>query len=100
VRAGGGRVGLFKGADERELAGVNSQEQLASMAAYLQARVFAEWMARGVQFLNPSATYVEPTVTFESDVIVEPFTYLAGPVHLSQGTRVKAGTRLEGPHRN
>lgn len=91
-----GHVGIFKGADEKELAGVNSQEQLASMAEYVQARVLSGWMEQGVQFLAPNATYVEPTVTFEADVVVEPFAYLAGDVLVPRGTRVKAGTRLEG----
>ncbi|MCA2961538.1 MAG: NTP transferase domain-containing protein [Silvanigrellales bacterium] len=91
-----GRVGLFKGADEKELAGVNSQEQLAAMAEYVQARVLQGWMEKGVQFLAPKSTYVEPTVTFDADVVVEPFTYLAGNTHVPQGTRVKAGTRWEG----
>jgi bifunctional UDP-N-acetylglucosamine pyrophosphorylase/glucosamine-1-phosphate N-acetyltransferase len=98
VRAGGGRVGIFVGADENELAGVNSQEQLSAMAAYVQARVLKAWMARGVQFLDPGATYVESTVTFESDVIVEPFTYLAGATHLPKGTRVCAGARIVDGH--
>ena len=91
-----GCVGLFKGADEKELAGVNSQEQLAAMAEYVQARVLLGWMEKGIQFLAPKSTYVEPTVTFDADVVVEPFTYLAGNVHVPQGTRVKAGTRWEG----
>jgi bifunctional UDP-N-acetylglucosamine pyrophosphorylase/glucosamine-1-phosphate N-acetyltransferase len=91
-------VGIFVGADENELAGVNSQEQLAAMAAYVQARVLKAWMARGVQFLDPRATYVESTVTFESDVIVEPFTYLAGATHLPKGTRVCAGARIVDGH--
>jgi len=96
VREAGGRVGVFKSTDERELAGVNSQEQLAAMAVYLQARVLSGWMARGVQFLDPRASYIEPTVTFGRDVVVEPFCYLAGTTHVPDGTRVKAGTRLAG----
>ncbi|MEY2988712.1 MAG: hypothetical protein RJB13_2233, partial [Pseudomonadota bacterium] len=36
----------------------------------------------GVQILNPEQVYIEPTVTFGKNVIVEPFVKLSGNVHI------------------
>lgn len=95
ARESGQRAGVFIGPDEQELAGVNSQAQLADMARVLQRRIVQGWMERGVQFLDPDAVYVEETITFEPGVIVEPFVFLAGKHHFPQGSRVRAGTRTE-----
>jgi|GEM_PF-450542 len=88
------RVGIFHCEDELEVAGVNSQEQLAGIARYVQHGVLRSRMAEGVCFLQPDAVYVEPTVTFGEDVSVEPFVFLAGRTHIPSGTRVAAFTRL------
>lgn len=87
-------VGVFQGIEPCELEGVNSQEQLAGMARVLQNRCVREWMAAGVQFLMPDSVYVEPSISFASDVVVEPFVYLSGNQHFDKGTRILAGTRL------
>lgn len=94
ARAEGKPVSIFSGIPERELAGVNSQEQLAEAAQFLQRRIIRGWQARGVQFLDPSQVYVEESVTFEPDVIVEPFVYLAGKSHFASGSRVPAFSRI------
>ena len=90
----GKRVGVFTGIAEPELAGVNSQEQLARVVEFLQGRIVRHWQAQGVQFLNPNQVYVEDSVTFESDVIVEPFVYLAGKSHFQKGTRILAFSKI------
>jgi bifunctional UDP-N-acetylglucosamine pyrophosphorylase/glucosamine-1-phosphate N-acetyltransferase len=88
------RVGVFDGIGQEELEGVNSQAQLAEMAGYLQRRILEKWMDQGVQFLNPDCVYVEPGVTFDSGVIIEPFVFLAGRAHIAKNTRVVAGSRM------
>lgn len=87
-------VGVFVGPDEIEFAGVNSQQQLATIAARLQTRLIDHWLEQGVQFLNPEAVYLEPSITFDPGVIVEPFVYLSGKAHFTAGSRIRAGSRL------
>lgn len=89
-------VGVFSDVTQEELEGVNSQSQLAAMAKYLQDRIIKRWMDEGVQFLMPHCVYLEPTVTFEANVIVEPFTYLSGNIHIKSSTRITSGTRMIG----
>ncbi len=84
----GHKVGIYNKIAAAELEGVNSQEQLATMAKFIQARIIDAAMQNGVQFLNPLSAYVEPHVSFESDVIVEPFVYLAGHSHFKKGIRI------------
>jgi bifunctional N-acetylglucosamine-1-phosphate-uridyltransferase/glucosamine-1-phosphate-acetyltransferase GlmU-like protein len=67
------------------------------MAKYLQARIVARWMDEGVQFLMPESVYVEPSVTFDPGVIVEPFVFLAGRLHFERNARITSGTRLSKP---
>ena len=88
------QVGVFRARDEYELVGVNSQNQLATLAAFLQDRLTKSLMENGVQILNPAQVYIEPTVKFESDVIVEPFVYLSGNAEFKKGTRIKSGERV------
>jgi bifunctional UDP-N-acetylglucosamine pyrophosphorylase/glucosamine-1-phosphate N-acetyltransferase len=88
------KVGVFAGIQQAELEGVNSQAQLAAMAQYLQNRVISKWMENGVQFVMPHCTYVEPSVTFEPGVIVEPFCFLAGNTHFGANSRVSAGSSI------
>ncbi len=88
------QVGVFSGIPQEELEGVNSQSQLASMAQFLQNKIIAAWMEKGVQFLMPHCTYVDPNVTFEPGVIVEPFCFLSGHSHFAANSRIVAGSRF------
>ena len=88
------KVEVYSGVAEEELAGVNSQSQLASMAKYLQRRIVDFWMDNGVQFLNPECVYVEKSVILSQGVIVEPFVYLSGNIKIDPGARIKSGARF------
>lgn len=89
------KVGLHILPEANELEGVNSQQQLADVAAIIQKQILTHWLDGGVQILNPQQVYVEPFVSFDAGVIIEPFVYLAGRTHFSKGTRIKAGSRVE-----
>lgn len=88
-------VGLHILPDANELEGVNSQQQLADVAAIIQKQILTHWLECGVQILNPQQVYIEPFVSFDPGVIIEPFVYLAGSKHFSKGTRIKASSRLD-----
>lgn len=93
-------VGTYTVTTPLELEGVNSQQQLAGVSQYMQRRVIQNWMAKGVQFLNPDLVYVEDSVTFEPGTVVEPFVFLAGATHFRSGERVVAHTRWIDGKRN
>jgi bifunctional UDP-N-acetylglucosamine pyrophosphorylase/glucosamine-1-phosphate N-acetyltransferase len=89
----GRRVTAYEGAAEETVLGVNSQAQLADVARRLQDRIVQQLMAAGVQILNPQQVYIEDSVVFGQNVIIEPFVYLAGELRLADETRVPAFSR-------
>ncbi len=88
----GGRAGaVSRAADPFEVEGVNTRVELASAAAALRDRINRAHMLAGVAILDPSTTWIEPTVTLEPDAVVHPFTVLRGLTHVSRDAEV-------GPH--
>ena len=85
------RVGVHVAPDPAETEGVNSRVELAEATALLRDRINREHMLAGVTIVDPSSTWIEPTVTFEPDAVVHPFTVLRG------ATTVAAGAEV-GPH--
>jgi bifunctional UDP-N-acetylglucosamine pyrophosphorylase/glucosamine-1-phosphate N-acetyltransferase len=87
-------VGVYISKDAAEFEGVNNQEQLANATGVLRSRVIRTLMAEGVLFESPDTAWVEDTVTFGADVVVEPFVVLRGSIHISDGARVRSGTGI------
>ena len=87
----GMRVGVHVAADPAETEGVNSRVELAEATAVLRDRINREHMLAGVTIVDPPSTWIEPTVTFEPDAVVHPFTVLRGVTSVAAGAEV-------GPH--
>jgi bifunctional UDP-N-acetylglucosamine pyrophosphorylase/glucosamine-1-phosphate N-acetyltransferase len=87
-------VHVFSGVAEDEVAGVNTQSQLAAAAAILQRRILEDWMARGVHFEAPQSVHVDVDVRLGSDVVIEPFVCLRSGCVIPDGTRVRTGFGL------
>ncbi len=85
----GGATVVEAGADE--VAGVNDRAQLAAAGAALRDRVLRDAMLAGVTVVDPATTWVDATVTFEPDCVVEPYTRLRGATSVARGAVV-------GPH--
>ena len=71
--------------------GINTRADLAAASALLRDRINLVHMLAGVTIVDPSSTWIEPTVTLAPDATIEPFTVLRG------ATRVEAGATV-GPH--
>lgn len=89
----GQRVTAFEGVAEETVLGVNSQAQLADVAARVQKRIVHQLMASGVQILNPEHVYIEDSVVFGQNVIVEPYVYLAGDLRIPDECRIPSFSR-------
>jgi bifunctional UDP-N-acetylglucosamine pyrophosphorylase/glucosamine-1-phosphate N-acetyltransferase len=86
----GERVAVFKSEDEAEV-GINTRAELASVAATLRDRINVEHMLAGVTIVDPSCTWIEPSVELEPDTTVHPFTVLEGETNVARGAQI-------GPH--
>ena len=93
AEAGHPVVSLVAG-DAGETQGVNDRAQLAVAEAELRRRTNEHWMREGVGIVDPSATYVDTTVTLAPDVVLFPGTVLQGATVIGAGTEVGPATRL------
>ncbi len=88
----GGKVAAHVAADSREADGVNTRSELARAAAVLRDRINEEHMLAGVTIVDPSTTWIEPTVEIESDVTIQPFSILRGATRVAAGAEIGANT--------
>ena len=87
----GGRAAAWICPDPLATLGINTRVDLATAAAELRARINARHMLAGVTVVDPATTWIEADVELAEDVVVQPFTVLAGR------TRVESGASI-GPH--
>ncbi|MFD4632046.1 bifunctional UDP-N-acetylglucosamine diphosphorylase/glucosamine-1-phosphate N-acetyltransferase GlmU [Streptomyces sp. NPDC058284] len=95
LREAGHRVGAAVAGDHREIAGINNRVQLAEARRTLNDRLLTEAMLAGVTVVDPASTWVDATVTFERDAIVQPGTQLQGATQVGKGAEVGPNTRLK-----
>ncbi len=87
----GGTGAVHLAPDPVQAAGVNTRVELAAAADALRTRINEGHMLAGVTIVDPRTTWIEPQVEIAEDVVVHPFTVLAGR------SRIEAGAEL-GPH--
>lgn len=87
------RVTACEGVAEEAVLGINSQQQLAAAATRMQRQVVQRLLDSGVQILNPDQVYIEPSVTFGKNVIIEPFVSLSGQIHIPDDSCVPSFSR-------
>lgn len=93
LRQEGDRVVAHVG-DHEEAEGVNSRSQLAAATRVLRARAAEFWMDEGVSILDPTTTYIDPTVKIARDATILPFTFLEGETTIAEGAQVGPQARI------
>jgi bifunctional UDP-N-acetylglucosamine pyrophosphorylase/glucosamine-1-phosphate N-acetyltransferase len=83
-------------ADEDEVAGVNSQAELAAVEAAFQARRRAELMAAGVTMTAPHTVHLAWDTRIAAGVTVEPYVVFAAGVSVEAEAVIRAFSHLEG----
>jgi bifunctional UDP-N-acetylglucosamine pyrophosphorylase/glucosamine-1-phosphate N-acetyltransferase len=83
-------------ADEAEVAGVNSQAELAAVEAAFQDRRRAELMAAGVTLTAPGTVHLSWDTTIGAGTRVEPFVVFAPGVAVEGGAVIRGFSHLEG----
>ena len=80
--------------DEEHFKGVNSKKDLADSEVIMQNRIKTAWMEAGVIMQLPETIYIESTVTFEGECIVENGCRLTGKSIITDSI-IKAGSVVE-----
>jgi bifunctional UDP-N-acetylglucosamine pyrophosphorylase/glucosamine-1-phosphate N-acetyltransferase len=94
------KVGAFgwKAPELRTIQGVNTRAQLADATAFARERINRRWMEFGVTMIDPTTTYVEPTVELAVDVTLYPGVHLKGDTRIGAGATVENGTVVTDSH--
>jgi bifunctional UDP-N-acetylglucosamine pyrophosphorylase/glucosamine-1-phosphate N-acetyltransferase len=92
--SGGERVDAIVVQDPREVLGVNDRAQLAEAAVVMRGRINDRCMRAGVTIVDPSTTWIEPTVQLEPDAVILPWTMLEGTTMVAAGAQVGPGSHL------
>ena len=91
IVAGGGRAAVWICPDVSATLGINTRAELAVAAAVLRDRINERHMLAGVTIVDPRTTWIEAGVELSEDVVVHPFTVLAGRTRVARGAEI-------GPH--
>jgi bifunctional UDP-N-acetylglucosamine pyrophosphorylase/glucosamine-1-phosphate N-acetyltransferase len=78
-----------------EVLGINDRDELARSSQLLRQRINQKWMQQGVTLLDPTSTYIEPSVRIGPDTVIGPFTLLLGETRIGSGCRVHSHTIIE-----
>ncbi len=81
----------FECPDPHRIQGVNTRDDLAGVTEFARNQINREWMEAGVTMLDPSSTYVEPTIELARDVVLHPGVELRGETAIGSGTVVENG---------
>ncbi len=87
-----GRVMGLNTDDTDEVAGINTQAELARMEGVLQKRLRRKLLECGVQIPHPQEVYLEPDVTVEPTARILPGTHLSGRTVVKSGAVIGPDT--------
>ena len=80
--------------DEEQFKGVNSKADLASAEVIMQDKIKEAWMAKGVTMQLPSTIYIQESVNFEGECIIENGVRITGDSHIIN-SHIKAHSVIE-----
>jgi len=83
-------------ADEAELAGVNSQAELAAVEDHFQQRRRAELMAAGVTMTAPDTVHLSWDTKIGAGTTLEPYVVFGPGVTVETGAQIRAFSHFEG----
>ena len=81
-------VQAIQTSDPGEAIGINTRVHLAEAETVLRERVNRAFMLSGVTLIDPSTTYIEPTVEIGQDSVIWPNTYLQGETMIGEGCTI------------
>jgi bifunctional UDP-N-acetylglucosamine pyrophosphorylase/glucosamine-1-phosphate N-acetyltransferase len=81
--------------DAAETLGINTRVHLAEAEALLRRRINERWMTSGVTIVDPSTTYIEPSVTIGRDTVIQPNTHLRGATTIGARCIIGPNTIIE-----
>lgn len=91
----GERIVPVLAGDYRTVLGVNDRVELAAAAALINRRLCEHHMRAGVTIADPATTYLEPELTFGSDVTILPNTTIGRRSRIGSHSEIGPNSRLQ-----
>ena len=91
----GSTVNALTADDPDEVLGINTRVHLAEAETALRKRINTEWMLNGVTIIDPTSTYIEPSVTIGRDTVIMPNTMLLGETSIGEGAKIGPNAYIE-----
>ncbi len=98
LRRWGERVAASLVSDPQLVLGVNTPVELAGAEALLGQRIKTRWMEEGVILIDPASTTIEAGATLAPDVVVRPYTTVAGATTVEKGCDIGPCSTLVDTH--
>jgi len=89
------RLLAFMLENPKEVAGVNSREQLSEAEKTIRDGINCRHMENGVTIVDTATTYISDSVTIGKDTTVYPNTYICGKTRIGQGCRIGPSVYVE-----
>jgi bifunctional UDP-N-acetylglucosamine pyrophosphorylase/glucosamine-1-phosphate N-acetyltransferase len=83
-------------AEEDDVRGINTKEQLAQTEAALQQRLRTAAMEAGVTLVAPETVFLAADTKFGRDVTIEPYVVIGPEVTIEDGATIRSFSHLEG----
>jgi bifunctional UDP-N-acetylglucosamine pyrophosphorylase/glucosamine-1-phosphate N-acetyltransferase len=94
IKARGGKVGVFRHGNARELAGVNTRIELADLERELREQKLRQLMLDGVTIIDPATTYIHQDVSIGPDTTIHPQVIINGSSRIGRGCSIQSWTFL------
>ena len=95
LSSGGERIVPVLADDYRSVLGVNDRVELAHAAALINRRLCEHHMRAGVTIADPATTYLEPDLTFGTDVTILPNTTIGRRSRIGAHSEIGPNARLQ-----
>lgn len=96
LAAAGHRLEAFPLASEEEARGVNSRQDLAAGVRIMKKREVEYHEERGVTFVAPDQTFVEPRVKIGRDTVIYPWCYIESGVEIGARCQIGPFAKIRG----
>lgn len=91
----GKKVDAYPLAEENELIGINTKEELSLAIRYLRDRIVKNLMDKGVTFYDPQSVWVSPKVEIGPDTVIYPNVFIEGDTKIGQCCTIYQSVRLK-----
>ncbi|MCH2546278.1 MAG: bifunctional UDP-N-acetylglucosamine diphosphorylase/glucosamine-1-phosphate N-acetyltransferase GlmU [Alphaproteobacteria bacterium] len=85
-------------AEEAEVLGVNSRDQLAGAEGILQTRLRKKAMQNGATLIAPETVFFSHDTELAADVVVYPYVYFGTQVKVGNNVEIRSFSHIDGAH--